>query len=232
MLLSVVIPAFAAGEESELPHIVRWVNGKAAGSDGAFLYNTWAVDDTDISDSKYVLLSQQGTETIRIAKYPDDITDSEAKPIETYDVELSLKRPKDVESEIILTIENKDALYYVYFNEENNYKATTTFLPGEYAVTYVDVVTDTEGKYGLKDDSLITVKNKDIKSKFTVVRINSDVTKAAEKIDEEKKSSLSDFDTNGDLFGDTMGLFLCVTILFAVYLYIKRRRERTQEMKK
>ena len=45
MLLSVVIPVFSAGKETELPHIVRWVNDKAADSDGAFLYNTWAVVD-------------------------------------------------------------------------------------------------------------------------------------------------------------------------------------------
>ncbi len=51
---------------------------------------------------------------MRVKNYPQDINNGEEKTVNTYDVELSLKYPKDVESEIILTLENKNALYYVY----------------------------------------------------------------------------------------------------------------------
>lgn len=40
LIFSAVLPAFATETNEELPHITRWVNGKAAGSDGAFLYDT------------------------------------------------------------------------------------------------------------------------------------------------------------------------------------------------
>ena len=114
LIFSAVFPAFATETTEELPHITRWVNGKAAGSDGAFLYDTWAIDDTDVSDSKFVLVNQDGIESIRVKNYPQDINSGGETIVNTYDVELSLKYPKDVESEIILTLENKNALYYVY----------------------------------------------------------------------------------------------------------------------
>ena len=235
LLFSSLVPAFATETTEDLPHITRWVNGKAAGSDGAFLYDTWAIDDTNISDSKFVLVNQDGIEAMRIKNYPQDINNSEQTSVSVYDVELTLKFPKDVESEIILTLENKNALYYVYFNEQNSYTATTAFLPGEYMVTYVDVVTDTEGNYGLKDnDFKLEVKNKAGKEKLEIVRINSDSEKVEEEAlkAEESSSGVRNFDSNGDLFGDTVRLFVFMVILFGVYLYIKRRREKEQEINK
>lgn len=235
LIFSVVVPAFATETNADLPHITRWVNGKAAGSDGAFLYDTWAIDDTEISDSKFVLVNQDGIEAMRVKNYPEDINNGGEAIVKTYDVELSLKYPKDIESEIILTLENKNALYYVYFNEQNSYTATTSILPGEYIVTYVDVVTDTEGNYGLKDnDFKLEVKNKAVKEKLQIVRINSNSEKVEEeaKKAEEDSSDIRNFDSNGDLLGDTLKLCFFVIILFSVYLYIKRKREKEQEINK
>ena len=235
LIFSCVIPSFARETNEELPHITRWVNGKAAGSDGAFLYDTWAVDDTNVSDSKFVLVNQNGIESMRVKNYPQDINNSEQNTVNVYDVELTLKYPKDVESEIILTLENKNALYYVYFNEQNSYTATTSILPGEYMVTYVDVVTDTKGEYGLKDnDFKLEVKNKAVKEKLEIVRINSNSEKVEEEAKkvEENSSGVRNFDSNGDLLGDTIRLCIFVIILFSVYLFIKRKREKEQELHK
>ena len=99
LIFSCVLPAFATETEGneDLPHITRWVNGKAAGSDGAFLYDTWAIDDTDVSEAKFVLVNQDGIEALRVKNYPQDINNGEQTTVSVYDVELSLKYPKDVE---------------------------------------------------------------------------------------------------------------------------------------
>ena len=234
LLFSTLIPAFAAENVENLPHIAHWVNGKAAGEDDVFIYNTWAVDDTDVSDSKYVLLNQEGMEVLRIKNYPQDINNGEDNTLKTYVGELTLKRPKGVDSEIIVTLENKDVLYYVYFNEQNDYKVTRELLPGVYTVTYVDVVTDTESNYAIKDDFKLVVKEKPVTAKLEVVKIKSD----SKKVEKEDKSSENsrpipkNFDSNGDLLGDTIRLCIFVIILFSVYLFIKRKREKEQEINK
>ena len=234
LILSCVLPAFAAENNEDLPHIARWVNGKAAGADGAFIYDSWAVDDTNLSDSKFVLVNQEGTETMRIKNYPDDINGGESVTLNSYNVELTIKPPKDVESEIILTFENKNALYYVYFNEQNSYTAITPFLPGEYMATYVDVVTDTAGNYGLKDDFKLLVKDKAVKDKVDIVRINSDSEKVNAETEKKQDigTGIKNFDSNGDLLTDTLAMFIGMAIIFAFYLYIKRRREKAQEINK
>ena len=234
LILSSVIPAFAAENEDTLPHIERWINGKASGPDGAFLYDVWAVDDTGISEFKYVLVNQEGTEALRIEKYPEDVTNGEEKTLKAYDVELTLKYPEDVDSEIILTLENKNALYYIYFNEQNNYTSTTPILPGEYKVTYVDVVTDTNNTYRLKNNIPIEVKDMPIKTTLEIERLIYDFKKVEKE--SEKTSEVAEviksFDTNGDLLGDTISLFVFFVVVFGVYLYIKRKREKAEEINK
>lgn len=235
LLLFSVIPAFAAEKEENLPHIERWINGKAAGSDGAFLYDVWAVDDTGISEFKYVLVNQNGTEALRIKSYPEDLTDGEPKTLLAYNAELTLKAPEGIESEIILTLENEHALYYVYFNKENGYTTTTAFLPGEYKVTYVDVVTDTANSYVVKGDFTLTVKDESVKSNLEITQVVSHVEETVEpepgKFSESSKV-IKSFDTNGDLLGDTITLFIFFVIVFSVYLYVKRRREKAEEINK
>lgn len=228
MLFGAILPAFAA-EGDNLPRVVKWVNGGAQTVDGSFLNDEWAVDDTGVSDKKYVLINQQGTEEMRVAKYPDDISGGNTDVAPTYKGSFSLAVPESVTGEVAITFESNAATYDVYFNEGNKYSAHMNFLPGSYKVKMVEVASDLESEYGLQDNTVIEVKDKAFSFNLKVEkRVQEEVTD--EKEDEGIFNRVSSYDTNGDLLGDTLKMLVTIAVLFIGYSLIKRRREKQTEV--
>lgn len=231
-ILSSCIGSYAFAEEKELPHIVRWVDGAAQTSDGTYLRDTWAIDDTNVSESKYVLIGQDSLEAMRIKNYPDDISNGETTVCPTYTGSFSLSVPDGVTGEISVAFENANASYTVVFNESNSYKASAKFLPGTYEASDIDVVTDTDDKYGLKRDFSFTVSDKEVSYSLELVSLSSESEDTTDSEDEGLLDNVGKFDENNDLLKDTVKLLIAIAILFIAYAFIKRRREKAEEIKK
>lgn len=218
------VSAFADAED--LPHVSRWLNGAAVASDSSFLRDTWAVDDTNISEKKYVLLDQDGIETMRVAKYPSDISNGNVTPVQTYYADLKLTLPDKVSGEVILTFKNDIATYFIYFNEKNSYKTSTEFIPGEYEVSEIDVVLDSENEYKLTDSYTLKISNKNV-SETLEIADESTVGKNSNKNKGNKNDIL---EGKEDLLSDTVWLLIGVAALFIVYAFIKFRRRKEEEI--
>ncbi len=246
-VMSFSVNALAVVDDSGLPRVDRWVNGMATASDGSFLYNTWAIDETGVSANKYVLLDENAVEVNRSNEYLGENTVLDVVVCPTYEGNIKLLLPDGVSGEVILTIQNAKALYHVCFNEENGYEAATFFYPGIYSIVSVDVANDIDTKYVLSQDIAIDVSNSDVSAFLEIVKKGEPVTSEAEtsvveteKISTEEvassteieKVSFSSFDRNNDLLSDTLVLFACVAGLLIVYAFIKHKRQKDQEIKR
>lgn len=232
VLVGTCFPVAAFTAEEELPHVTRWVNGAAQSDTGTYLFDTWAIDDTGVADSKYVLIGQDSVEAMRVANYPDDISKGETSFAPTYSGVLSLAIPDEVNGEVVVTIENEGALYTVSFNGNNSYKANVSFLPGVYKVTGVEVLGKTGDTFRLAENMTFTVADNDFTAKIKLISTASDVSSSGEQNGNGVRDTVTGFDRNGDLAGDTVKMAIAVAVLFIGYSLIKRKREKAEEINK
>ena len=227
--------AYASENTDELPIITKWVNGIAVSENGTYLYDTWAVDNTGISDKKYVLVNQNYEEALRIKNYPEDMTDGDTKPCEKFSFSASLDVSNDVSGDIHITLENEFAEYLVTFSENSSYKSELVIYPGVYEVTDVEVTGDLIGKYRVSNYSQIDVSSdlsvslkvtKDGASGENAAGEPSDNTAAS---DNQPASDVSE--DNNELLEDTIKLVIAVAVLFSIYAVIKYRRSKSEEIK-
>lgn len=237
LLMSFTISSSAFAEKDSLPEIVRWNNGAAQTTDGTYLSDTWAIDTTNVSNAKYVLINQDGLEEMRVKNYPDDISAGNIVSTPTYVVSLKLRVPESITNEVVITLENSNATYILVLNEENAYSKSESFYPGEYEVGNIEVA-GTEQKYSLSEDLLLNVSDKDlsISLELTELRSVADGSEGGSEGSSEEAEGESaldvvkKFDTNGDLLWDTVALCIAVVILLAVYVFIQYKRKKAEEI--
>lgn len=226
--------AYAAEDVSTLPHIVKWKNSNAFSDDGAYLSDTWAVDDTGVSDKKYVLVDQKNQEVLRVENYPDDLADGDTAPCEKYVLNAALVLPEGASGDVYITLENKGAEYSVTFKESDEYKANLNVYPGVYEVADVEATGDLRGTYSVSNYSQINA-NSDLTVSFEITNSVGDISgEAASPTDGaedsgEDSSAAGNFKDN-ELLWDTVKLFVVVTVLFVILAVVKRRREKSEEM--
>lgn len=228
---------YAAEDVSTLPHVAKWVNGLAVSDSGVYLSDTWAVDDTGVSAKKYVLVDQGSEEAMRIENYPNDIADGDTEPCEKHSVVASLDLVDSVSGDAFITLENDAAEYSVSFSEGAGYKADLELYPGVYEVTDVEVAGDLSSTYRVSNYHQIDVSS-DLTISLEVT--NADMAAGGEEganadngeddASGSEGSSATSEDDN-ELLGDTIKLFVVVTVLFAIYAVIKYKRAKSEEIK-
>lgn len=221
-----VLPASALVPAKDLPEVSRWINGAAVDANGIYLSDTWAIDNTGLSDDKFVLINQESTEEMRVKNYPDDVALGNFVHTKTYNVSFDLKLPNDIENEVILTFESSAAEYTVSFNKEDSFSQNASFYPGEYNVTNIEV-TRSENTYSLSEAYTLYVTDKDAKASLEIVKALKDENDTQ---NESPLDVVKAIDSNGDLLWDTIKLFLAVGATFAAYLYIQRKRKKAEEI--
>lgn len=234
LLVTVLFSSFAVSAEEyvaeeNLPHVSRWLNGTAISSYGGALNDTWAVDDTDVSDKKYVLIDQESVEIMRVGKYPEGISSGDTSVCPTYNVSVSLSLPGKVSGMVDVTVENDDAEYTLSFSEENAYKCSVKVLPGIYKVSGVEVYNDLDGDYLFKNSLRLTVSNKDVVAVWqlldgdnssgdseSVAKTDADGNEIPEPSDSSSDDDKSSFIKSTIFF---FGLFVLLCIVYGVYKY-------------
>lgn len=244
LLFSMCISAFALSPASELPVVQKWVNGAALSDSGGYLHDTWAVDKSGVSDSEYVLISQESAEVFRVKKYPDDVNSGNTVVAPQYTVTIHLSVPETLTEEVILTFESDSAVNTVSFTKKNNYEADIAFYPGGYAVSDVEVPVNNGVTYKLAESNTVTVIDKNVSAAFSLVAADDagasngasedEDGNGSQVVDESDKVNvgeiISGFDADGDLLADTVKLVFAVIILFAVYGVVKYRRKKKEEI--
>lgn len=227
LAICAAVPASAVVPVKELPEVTRWVNGAAVDTNGMYLSDAWAIDNTGIADAKYVLINQNGTEEMRVNKYPDDIAAGKFVYTEAYDISFKLKVPNEVKNEVNLTFESGSAEYTISFNESNAFAQTERFYPGEYNVTNVEVV-GIEDEYSLNEAFTLFVTDKTAEVSLEIVKISKNDDEAPE---DSVLGTIQAIDSNGDLLWDTIKLFIALGVTFGIYLLIQRKRKKAEEIK-
>lgn len=233
LLISFSFSSSAFAEKDSLPEIVRWTNGAAQSTDGTYLSDTWAVDKTNVSNAKYVLINQDGTEELRVENYPDDISSGNTVATPTQVVFFKLQVPESVTSEVIITLENASATYTLALNEENTYSKTESFYPGDYKAVDIEVA-DSKQEYSLSEDFLLSVFDEDLSISLELIEsgsaANGSETDSEVANGESALDIVKSFDTDGDLLWDTIGLCIAVVILLVIYVLIQHKRKKAEEI--
>lgn len=245
-------------EEPDLPTIQRWVNNAAQDADGGSVRDTWAVDNTGVSDGKYVFVDQMGNELFRVKNYPEDYSNGVYVTIPLHEANIALITPEKIDSEIVITLENNSVVYDVSFTAENAYKNTGEFYPGQYKIINVEVTGDLDGVYQLSGvDNVAMTGGESTSVTWELQKVstaspgNNNESENSETTGAEKGETtgvtntgeqedngvdvvgiINSFDTNGDLLPDTIKLLVAVVILFVVYGVIKYRRKKLEEIHK
>lgn len=226
LLISAEMSAFAFTEKDALPEVTRWVNGAALSSEGIYLSDTWAIDSTDVSEHKYVLINQESTEQMRVANYPDDISAGSFVNSTVFDISFELSIPKDIKNDVIVTLSNDSAEYNVTFNESEAFLRTLKLYPGDYQVTTVEV-SGSEDKYSINEDFSLNVNS----NKTVSLSLLKDTTDVQEKTNDDSMLGIvKAIDSNGDLLWDTIKLIIAIGILFIAYSLIQRKRKKAEEI--
>lgn len=106
-------------------------------------------------------------------------------------------------------------------------------MPGTYTLTSIEVLTDVNGKYSLKDDFILSISDKDVSHSFDIVKQNETLEEAVTDGSSEKKTFfVSAYDENNDLLKDTVMLFVTIVVIFVGYLIISRKRKKVEEIKR
>lgn len=236
LLFCVSTGSVVFAEDAKLPVVQKWVNGAALSSDGVFLRDTWAVDESGLTDSKYVLISQDSTEVFRVKNYPDDVSAGATVTTPTYSVPIKLSVPESLTGELILTLENDAAAYTVSFTESNRYEGSCILFPGQYRVTDIEATSDGTAVYEIKGQPVLKVDNEAVSTSWELLRVGTPAENTAQKTppsDDDGVDVLGvvqGFDTNGDLIKDTVSLVISLIVLFGVYGVIKYRRKKKEEL--
>lgn len=231
MVACLAIPALAAENTEELPHVGKWKNGTAFTADGVLLFDTWAKDDTGVSEKTYVLLSEGGTELMRVNKYPEDITDGDTTPCVKHSLTFSLNVPNGTTGKLSVYFASDAAEYIVYFSEADDYTSSVDVYPGTYKIDAVDGSVETEGTYTVSN---IQEVNASADSTFSLDLVLSKdntsnevpptTTGTGEKTDAgEQRSS--------ELLRNTIKLVVAVVVLIGAYGFIKWRRARSESQR-
>lgn len=225
--------------EQELPSISCWVNGLALSDDGTYIRDSWAIDETNVSSKKYVLLGQNGEETMRVAKYPEDISNGDTTPCEKYSLSLSFVVPEGLSGDVIVTFEGKGVLYSFVAPEDENYCFEAEVYPGVYEITEIEAMSTAQGTYKVDEHTEIDVMDSDYTGSFVIVpedsgETESASTEATEDVEDGQSGSFfwndSGTEEDDELWSDTIKLAITVTVLLAIYAFIKHRREKSEEI--
>lgn len=229
--------AFALEDEASLQHIEKWVNGMAVTAEGVYLSDCWAIDDTNVSQSRYVLLDQNCTEVMRVEKYPEDVSGDDTEPCAKHTISLSLVLPDETSGQVGITLENTSAVYTLFFSEVNGYASDLTLYPGTYQIVDVEVASDIDGAYKVENYTEINT----LSNGFATLQIQKQAVNAENGAPPvEGSSDKENNDTNGGgsvfkpkestLLADTVKTAGAVVVLLAVYAWIKYRRAKSEEI--
>ena len=222
----------------ELPHVAKWVNGMAVTEDGVYLEDTWAVDDTGVSERVYVLVGQGCMEEMRVERYPENITDGETMPCPKYDVAAALVLPEGVSGDVMVEIESSWAVYSVVFREAEGYNADMALYPGVYRITDVEIAGDVDGTYAVGnyqsfDAATEKVLTFEVEVAEEAVDEGDDAVGGEVNADDTDSDSSTDEEGNAlkdnELFWDTVKTVLLVIVLLLIYVALKRKREKSEE---
>ena len=224
----------------DLPVVHRWMDGAAQAEDGQYLHDTWAVDKSGVAKAEYVLINQDSTEVFRVNSYPADVNAGNTITVPQYTTSFELSVPEGLTEEVLLTVENDACSYTVSLLQDNGYKGTGTFYPGEYTVTAVEVPAMENVSYGLTQDAVFVVSDDKLTVSMglkqvgdTGATVGGDNGAEGEEdgvLGVDVAGTINGFDRNGDLLQDTVFLALGVIVLFAVYGIIKYRRKKKEEL--
>ncbi len=235
MSASAETSAYTAKEE--LPVVKQWVDSAAQDANEIYLHDTWAYDDSGISEYKYVLIGQDSMEVFRVRNYPEDIDVAKTIVPSLYTVSFDLSAPEGLTDEVNITLKSNGATYYLSFNEANEYKYSAAFYPGEYKVSEFEVVNSVAGTYALSEDLSLAVSDKNIECSLELVEntakntdVSSSNTVSGEVSETGLFASVKGIDSNGDLLWDTIKLFIAIALLFGVYGFIQWRRKKKEEL--
>ena len=235
VLVSVVFSCVSVSAEEyvpkeNLPHISQWLNGAAISSYGDCLNDTWAVDDTDVSAKKYVLINQDGTETMRIEKYPEGISSGDTSVCPTYNVTVSLSVPDNVSGQVDVTLLNDNAEYTLSFSEGNSYKCSAKILPGGYSVSGIEVYNDLNGDYSFKDNLRLNISNKDVTAVWQLLGGENAAGNSSDSVEKTDADGNVVLESTGFLSSEDktsflkstlffFGLFVLLCIVYGVYKF-------------
>lgn len=231
---------FAYEDAADLPQIDQWVNGMAVTADGVYLSDTWAVDKTGVSLREYVLLDQDCFEVMRVAKYPEDIENGDTTPATKYDVMVSAVLPKGATGDAYCTLISDYAVYFVSFLESEGHCAKLSLYPGVYRIADVELANDSDGAYHVENFSQIDTSVDD------AVMLEFAAGKAEENDEAEDGAAGGSGNSDGsagqeqkqdnvqntrgsELLADTVKTAVAILALLGVYVYIKRKREKSEE---
>ncbi len=223
-----------------LPVVKQWFNGAAKGEDGLYLYDTWAVDETGVSESKYVLIDQNSLEVFRVNKYPEDMEAGNTIAAPLHKLEFQLTVPEGLTEEVLVTFENNVCVYTISLTKDNEYQGQFKVYPGEYKVSDVEVpAAGKDVAFQLAKESSFVVSDDNLSVSLELqknVVAESGNAESAENAPSGESGgvnvfeTISGFDKNGDLLKDTVTLIFWIIVLFVVYGVIKWRRKKKEEL--
>lgn len=241
MVFGVNQPALAVESAEELPRVVKWVNGMAVGDDGSYLQDTWAVDETGVSEKGFVLVDGSGVEVLRVKEYPGNIQGGDSAACKRILMDFSLVLPEGAEGDVYVTLENAAAKYSLTFSEKTEYQVRVELYPGTYEIVDVELAGDLDGNYLIQngtsvDTSKETVRvfditadrDENVDGNGGVVNDGSADDNAGD-VEEEDVNGMEE--KNRELLWDTVITIVLVVLLLGAYLYIKRSREKQQEIR-